>query len=74
MVVECNVLEWRFDPRSDSRLEQVATFDAVVIVICQEGYTSSLAADSLRALGLHRSGDVEGGFVAWREAGLPTTV
>jgi rhodanese-related sulfurtransferase len=43
-----------------------------VIVLCSEGYTSSLAADALRSLGLHRATDVVGGFTAWRAAGLPT--
>ncbi|HEY7274268.1 MAG TPA: rhodanese-like domain-containing protein, partial [Actinoplanes sp.] len=43
-----------------------------VIVTCQEGYTSSLAAASLQDLGLHRATDLEGGFAAWRSAGFPT--
>jgi rhodanese-related sulfurtransferase len=71
LVVERNVLEWRFDPRSDARLPQAA-YDARVIVLCQEGYTSSLAADALRSLGIQGATDVDGGFKAWREAGLPT--
>ncbi|HWI44492.1 MAG TPA: rhodanese-like domain-containing protein [Nocardioides sp.] len=70
LVVERNVLEWRFDPRSDARLPQ-ASYDARVIVLCQEGYTSSLAAESLQRLGVSRATDVVGGFAAWREAGLP---
>ena len=65
-----NVLEWRFDPRSDARLPE-ASYDRRVIVLCQEGYTSSLAADSLQRLGIHRATDVIGGFAAWRAAGLP---
>jgi rhodanese-related sulfurtransferase len=44
-----------------------------VIILCSEGYTSSLAADALRSLGLHRATDVVGGFLAWAAAGLPTT-
>lgn len=71
LVVERNVLEWRFDPRADSRLA-VAGFETRVIVLCQEGYTSSLAADALLRLGVRRATDVVGGFRAWREAGLPT--
>lgn len=71
LVIERNVLEWRFDPRSDARLPQAA-YDARVVVLCQEGYTSSLAADSLQALGITRATDVVGGFAAWLEAGLPT--
>lgn len=71
LVVERNVLEWRFDPRSDARLPQAA-YDARVVVLCQEGYTSSLAADCLQALGIERATDVAGGFAAWAAAGLPT--
>ena len=70
LVVERNVLEWRFDPRHDARLP-VAGFDTRVLVLCQEGYTSSLAADALVRLGVRRASDVVGGFRAWREAGLP---
>jgi rhodanese-related sulfurtransferase len=73
LIVERNVLEWRFDPASDARLPQAAGYDVDVIVLCSEGYTSSLAADALRSLGLHRATDVVGGFLAWAAAGLPTT-
>ena len=69
LVIERNVLEWRFDPRSEARLPE-ASYDARILVLCQEGYTSSLAADSLRSLGLDAT-DVVGGFKAWREARLP---
>ncbi|HUR73541.1 MAG TPA: rhodanese-like domain-containing protein [Sporichthya sp.] len=72
LVVERNVLEWRFDPRSEARLP-IADYDLHVIVLCSEGYTSSLAAASLRDLGVHRAGDVIGGFQAWKAAGLPHT-
>ena len=68
--VERNVLEWRFDPRSAARVDQ-ASYNARVIVLCQEGYTSSLAADALVRLGVRRATDVLGGFAAWQEAGLP---
>jgi len=71
-VIERNVLEWRLDPRHEARLP-FAHADARVIVLCHEGYTSSLAADSLVRLGLRRVTDVVGGFAAWRAAGLPTT-
>lgn len=74
LVVERNVLEWRFDPASDARLPEATGYDVDVIVLCSEGYTSSLAADALRALGLARATDVVGGFRAWAAAGLPTTV
>ena len=70
LLVERNVLEWRFDPRCDARLP-FASYDARVLVLCQEGYTSSLAAHALQQLGVHRATDVVGGFAAWRAAGLP---
>jgi rhodanese-related sulfurtransferase len=73
LIVERNVLEWRFDPASDARLPEATGYDVDVIVLCSEGYTSSLAADALRSLGLHRATDVVGGFSAWAAAGLPTT-
>jgi rhodanese-related sulfurtransferase len=73
LVIERNVLEWRFDPSSDARLPEATGYDLEVIVLCSEGYTSSLAADALRSLGLWRSADVIGGFRAWAAAGLPTT-
>jgi rhodanese-related sulfurtransferase len=73
LVVERNVLEWRFDPASDARLPEATGYDVDVIILCSEGYTSSLAADALRSLGLHRATDVVGGFLAWAAAGLPTT-
>lgn len=73
LVVERNVLEWRLDPASDARLPEATGHDVEVIVLCNEGYASSLAADSLRTLGLHRATDVVGGYQAWAAAGLPTT-
>ncbi|MDZ5621940.1 rhodanese-like domain-containing protein [Nocardioides sp. HM23] len=72
LVVERNVLEWRFDPRSDASIPE-ASFDRRVIVLCQEGYTSSLAAAALQSIGIHRATDVIGGFAGWRDAGLPVT-
>lgn len=71
LLVERNHLEWRFDPECDARLPQATGYDVQVIVLCSEGYTSSLAADSLRNLGLHRATDVIGGFHAWSAQGLP---
>jgi rhodanese-related sulfurtransferase len=73
LIVERNVLEWRFDPSSDARLPQATGYDVDVVVLCSEGYTSSLAADALRSLGLTSASDVVGGFWAWVAAGLPTT-
>lgn len=72
-VIERNVLEWRFDPRSEARIPE-ASYDRRVIVLCQEGYTSSLAADALQRLGIRHATDVVGGFAAWRDAGMPTRV
>ncbi|MFD0690003.1 rhodanese-like domain-containing protein [Actinomadura fibrosa] len=72
LIVERNVLEWRFDPASDARLPQATGHDVRVIVLCSEGYTSSLAAASLHDLGLTRATDVVGGFRAWEAAGLPS--
>ena len=70
VVIERNHLEWRLDPASDSRLPWVGGYDLRPIVICAEGYTSSLAAAALQDLGLNLATDVIGGFRAWREAGL----
>jgi len=66
LIIERNVLEWRFDPSSDARLP-IADYDLQVIVVCQEGYTSSLAAAALQDIGIHRATDVIGGYAAWRE-------
>ncbi|MEU8240690.1 rhodanese-like domain-containing protein [Actinoplanes missouriensis] len=66
VVIERNVLEWRLDPRSDARLPFANSYDLPVVVACQEGYTSSLAAASLQDLGLHRATDLAGGFAAWQ--------
>jgi rhodanese-related sulfurtransferase/mannose-6-phosphate isomerase-like protein (cupin superfamily) len=72
LIVERNVLEWRFDPTSNARLPIAIGHDLQVIVFCSEGYTSSLAAASLQDLGLWRATDIIGGFSAWRTIGLPT--
>ena len=70
LVLERNVLEWRLDPTSGASIPQ-ADHDLRVVVLCQEGYTSSLAAAALLDLGVHRATDVAGGLAAWRAAGLP---
>ncbi|MBU2667585.1 rhodanese-like domain-containing protein [Actinoplanes bogorensis] len=72
VIIERNVLEWRLDPRSEARLPFAGSYALEVIVTCQEGYTSSLAAAALQDLGLSRATDLDGGFAAWRDAGLPT--
>jgi rhodanese-related sulfurtransferase len=69
-VIPRNVLEWRLDPNSDYRDANVARTDRQVIVTCDAGYQSSLAAATLRRLGLDAT-DLVGGFQAWRDAGLP---
>lgn len=71
-IVERNVLEWRFDPKSTACFP-FASYDLHVIVYCSEGYTSSLAAASLQDLGVSRATDLVGGFRSWRAAGLPVT-
>jgi len=72
VVIERNHLEWRLDPESGARLPWVTGYDLRPIVICAEGYTSSLAAAALQDLGFARATDVAGGFLAWQAAGLPT--
>ena len=69
--VERNVLEWRFDPRSEARLPEAVGYDLRLIVMCSQGYASSLAAASLQDLGLRHATDLTGGFSAWERAGLP---
>ncbi|GAA0419845.1 sulfurtransferase [Actinoplanes capillaceus] len=71
LVIDRTVLEWRLDPASPHRIPEATGYDVPVIVVCRHGYSSSLAAASLRAVGLHRATDMVGGVQAWREAGLP---
>jgi rhodanese-related sulfurtransferase len=73
IVIERNVLEWRLDPTSSHRHPAVNGPDQDIVVVCQEGYASSLAAATLREMGLSRATDLEGGYAAWVAAGLPTT-
>jgi rhodanese-related sulfurtransferase len=68
LIIERNHLEWRLDPRSSARVDQ-ATAHQRWIIVCQEGYASSLAVASVRRLGIDAT-DVIGGIAAWREAGL----
>jgi rhodanese-related sulfurtransferase len=71
-VIERNHLEWRLDPSSDARIPEAVDHDVAWVVLCSEGYTSSLAAAALQDLGIHRATDVVGGYRAWEAAGLPT--
>jgi rhodanese-related sulfurtransferase len=66
-----NVLEWRCDPASEARDDRLADLERHLIVMCNEGYASSLAAATLQEMGFARATDLDGGFQAWRDAGLP---
>jgi len=70
-ILERNVLEWRLDPASPDRIAEIASHEQQVILVCQEGYASSLAAASLQDVGLVNATDLEGGIAAWAAAGLP---
>lgn len=72
-IVERNELEWRLDPAGSHRLPQAVSYALPVVVVCNEGYASTLAVASLRTLGLTAVTDLAGGFQAWRAAGLPVT-
>jgi rhodanese-related sulfurtransferase len=65
VVIDRNVLEWRLDPSSEHRIDQVTGYDLRVVIVCNEGYSSSLAAATLQELGLDRATDLIGGFQAW---------
>jgi rhodanese-related sulfurtransferase len=73
IVIDRTVLEWRLDPTSASRIPEATGNERQIVVVCRQGYSSSLAAASLRAVGLHRATDMVGGVEAWLAAGLPTT-
>ncbi len=65
VVIERNVLEWRLDPTGDHRIPEATGYDRPVVVVCSEGYASSLAAESLRQLGYRHAADLVGGYRAW---------
>jgi len=71
IIVERNHLEWRLHPDSAARIPEATSADVEWILLCDEGYASSLAAAVLQTLGLHRATDVVGGFQAWQAAGMP---
>ena len=66
------MLEWRLDPASDARLDEADSYERRLVLYCQAGYASSLAAASLQELGLTGTTDLIGGIEAWQAAGLPT--
>lgn len=72
LFLERNHLEWRFDLQSEWHINEVTSYDQDVIILCSEGYTSSFAAYALQQLGFSKATDVDGGFLAWKSAGLPT--
>jgi rhodanese-related sulfurtransferase len=71
LVVDRNVLEWRLDPASRHRLPEVTGYDERIILVCNEGYSSSLAAATLQDVGLHRATDLVGGYQAWKASTRP---
>jgi rhodanese-related sulfurtransferase len=73
LVIDRTVLEWRPDPASEWRIPEATGYDLQVVVLCRQGYSSSLAAASLRQVGLNRATDVIGGVDAWIAAGLSVT-
>ncbi len=68
LVIERNHLEWRLDPASAARVPEATDHDVTWIVVCSEGYSSSLAAASLQDLGLRNATDLDGGYRAWAAA------
>ena len=73
LVIDRTVLEWRLDPACDARIPEATGYDVRVVVACRQGYSSSLAAAGLRAVGLRHATDLIGGVEAWQRAGLPLT-
>lgn len=74
IVIERNVLEWRLDPTNEARIHEIADYKRRIILMCNEGYASSLAAADLRRIGLVDVTDMQGGFRSWKADGLPTAV
>lgn len=70
VVIDRNVLEWRLDPQSEWRIPEAVDHDVRVVIVCNEGYSSSLAAEMLQRLGLHRATDLAGGYQALLAAGV----
>ena len=66
LIIDRNVLEWRLDPTCPHRIAEADSANRRMIIVCNEGYSSSLAATSLRQLGIERATDLVGGFQAWK--------
>ena len=65
LVIDRNILEWRLDPTSEHHISEVTDHGVRIVIVCSEGYNSSLAAAALQDLGLHRATDLIGGFQGW---------
>ena len=68
IVIDRNVLEWRLDPACEHHIAEVTGYDTRIVIVCNEGYSSSLVAAQLQDLGLHRATDLVGGYQAWLDA------
>jgi rhodanese-related sulfurtransferase len=73
LVIDLTVLPWRLDPGFEYRIPEATNWDTRYVLFCRHGYASSLAAWNLRQMGLHRATDIDGGFEAWQEHGLPVS-
>lgn len=71
IVIDRNVLEWRLDPSCEHHIAAIDSYDTRIVIICNEGYQSSLTAAELRDLGLHRATDLIGGYQAWTTTSRP---
>jgi len=71
LVIDLTVLPWRLDPGFGHRIPEATSWDTRYVLFCRHGYSSSLAAWTLRQMGLHRATDIVGGFEAWSGQGLP---
>lgn len=68
VVIDRNVLEWRLDPSSPHRITEVSGYEQRIVLVCNEGFSSSLAAATLQRLGLRQATDLIGGYQAWRDS------
>ena len=72
VVIDRNVLEWRLDPSSPDRLPQAVDPERLIVIVCDQGYGSSLAAHTLQLLGMPNATDLRGGYQAWTAAKAPS--